>query len=140
MTNARVGTMLAAVVLSVQMVVAQAQPAASAAWVLTPAAGATSASAYAVVENPTMYEIYVVSVTTDAAGAVELADGTGETAKKVAELAVPSFGSTELKPGGVHMVLKDLKKPLAAGDQVPLTLTTDSGAIIKVVAEVKDKA
>ena len=44
---------------------------------------------------------------------------------------------TELKPGAVRIRLKDLKKPLKAGDTVALTLTTDGGATIKVSAEVR---
>jgi copper(I)-binding protein len=37
----------------------------------------------------------------------------------------------------VHILLKDLKKPLKAGDSVELTLTTDGGAVIKMTAPVK---
>jgi copper(I)-binding protein len=116
---------------------AQAQLSASGGWVLEPAAGATSTTAYAVIENPTMYEIYVVSVTTDAAGAADVATGSPEAAKPVPELSVPAYGQTELKPGGVHIRLKDLTRPLKAGDSVELTLTTDGGATIKVTAPVK---
>lgn len=115
----------------------QAQPAASGAWVLEPAAGATTTSAYAVIENPSMYEIYVVSVTTDAAGAADVASGPPDAAKPVPELPVPAYGQAELKPGGVHIRLKDLKRPLKEGDSVELTLTTDGGVTIKVTAPVK---
>jgi copper(I)-binding protein len=116
---------------------AQAPVTASGGWVLEPASGATSTSAFAVIENPTMYEVYVVGVTTEAAASAEVASGPVEAPKKVAELAVPAYGSTELKPGGVHILLKDLKKPLKAGETVELTLTTDGGATIKVTAPVK---
>jgi copper(I)-binding protein len=116
---------------------AQGAVTASSGWVMEPAAGATSTSAYAVIENPTMYEVYVVGVATDAAASAEVADGPDTAPKAVRELAVPSYGSTELKPGGVHIVLKSLKKPLKAGESVDLTLTTDGGAIIKLTAVVK---
>ena len=106
---------------------------ASDAWVAVPAPGDTSASAYAVIENPTMYEVYVVKVESDAAGSAAIV----ESSAPVAELAVPSFGSTALEPGRRHIELKDLKKPLQAGDRVTLTLTTDQGQTVKVEAEVR---
>ena len=116
---------------------AQAVPTASDAWVAEPAAGATAADAYAVVDNPSMYEVFIVSVTADAAAAAEIVDGPADAAKTVRELAVPAYGRAELKPGAVRIRLKDLKKPLKAGDAVALTLTTDGGAIIKVTAPVR---
>lgn len=53
----------------------QAQASATGAWVREPAAGATSTAAFAVIENPSMYEIYVVSVSADAAEAAEVVTG-----------------------------------------------------------------
>ncbi len=37
-------------------------------------------------------------------------------------LELPAGKAVELKPGGYHVMLMGLKKPLAAGDTVPLTL------------------
>lgn len=116
---------------------AQGQMAATGAWVLEPVAGATATSAYAVIENPSMYEIYVMSVTTDAAGAADVATGPPDAVKPVPELSVPAYGQTELKPGGVHIRLTDLKRLLKEGDSVELTLTTDGGVTITVTAPVK---
>lgn len=115
----------------------QGQPTVSGAWVVEPAAGASSASAYAVIENPTMYEVYVTSVTSDVAGAAEIADGPADTTKVVKDLPVPAYGQTELAPGGVHIRLKDLKRPLKSGESVELTLQLDTGANITVTAPVK---
>ena len=131
---------LAAVVTALLVTVdlsAQAPVTASSGWVMEPAAGATSTSAYAVIENPTMYEVYVTAVATDAAESAEVADGPATAPKSVRELAVPAYGRTELKPDGVRIVLKNLKKPLKAGDAVDLTLTTDGGVAIKLTAAVK---
>ena len=100
-------------------------------------AGATATDAYAVVENPTMYEFFVVKVSADAAGAAEIVEGGADSAKTVRELSVPSYGRTELKPGALRIRLKDLKTPLKPGDSVALTLTTDGGVVIKVAAPVK---
>jgi copper(I)-binding protein len=125
------------VVLTATLGAAQAAPSASDAWVAEPAAGATAADAYAVVENPSMYEVFVVSVTADAAGSAEIVDGPPDAAKSVKELSVPAYGRAELKPGAIRIRLKDLKKPLKAGDMVALTLTTDGGVTIKVSAQVR---
>ena len=112
-------------------------PAASGAWVAEPAEGATSASAFAVIENPGMYDVYVVGVTCDAAGSAEIADGPPDSAKTLDSLTVPAYGQTELKAGGVHIRLKDLKRPLKAGESIELTLSLDNGATVKVSAPVK---
>lgn len=119
------------------LLAAQAAPTATGAWVAAPAAGATSTDAYVVVENPTMYEVFVVKVVADGAGTAEIVEGAADSAKAVKELAVPAYGSTEMKPGSVRIRLKDLKTPLKAGDSVALTLTTDGGVVLKAAAPVK---
>ena len=45
------------------------------------------------------------------------------TMRAVDELPLPAGKTVELKPGGYHVMLIDLVKPLAAGDKVPVTLT-----------------
>lgn len=42
--------------------------------------------------------------------------------RAVPRLDLPAGRVTELKPGGYHIMLMDLKQPLAAGSTVPLTL------------------
>lgn len=118
-------------------VASQGQATASGAWILQPSAGASSTSAFAVIENPTMYDVYVVGVTSEVAGSAEIADGPVDAAKTVKDLTVPAYGQTELAPGGIHIRLKDLKRPLEPGESVELVLTLDSGATIKVSAPVK---
>lgn len=111
-----------------------AQPAvtASDAWIPESTAGNTAA-AYLSISNPTMYDIYVVSATSDAAGKVELRDGD----KTVKDITVPSYGSSELKAGGPHLMLMDVKRALKAGDNVTLTLMTDVGITVVTTAVVK---
>lgn len=123
------------VVLLLNLIV-HAQPAvtASEAWVTESAVDSTAA-AYLSISNPTMYDIYVVEVTSDAAGKIELRDG----GKPVKEITVPSYGSTELKAAGPHLLLMDLKKALKAGENVTLTLMTDGGVTIVTTALVKPR-
>ncbi len=43
----------------------------------------------------------------------------------IAALELPPGQPVELKPGGYHVMLMDLKRQLQAGDSVPLTLTVE---------------
>jgi copper(I)-binding protein len=40
-------------------------------------------------------------------------------------IELPAGKSVELKPGGFHIMLVNLARPLTAGDQVPLTFTVE---------------
>lgn len=120
---------------------AAAQPAVKAvtAWAALPAAGATVADVYVEVANPTMYDIYITAATADLAPTVELrgpAKG-GADAPVVTEFAVPAYGSIEAAATAPHLRLVNLSRALAAGDTIALTLTTDSGAQLKVAAAVR---
>ncbi len=43
----------------------------------------------------------------------------------VDSLALPAGKAVELKPGGYHVMLEGLARPLVAGDKVPLTFTIE---------------
>ena len=122
-----------ALVVALLNVTTLAQPAitASDAWASAPAGAPVAV--YMVINNPTMYDIYVVSATSDAAGKVELIDGD----KPVKELTVASYGSLELKAGGAFVRLSDLKQELKAGASVTVTMMTDGGVTIVAAAVVK---
>ena len=64
---------------------------------------------------------------------------TGEMMKmqQVKEIKVPASGRVELKPGGYHLMLFGLKKPLTDGDEISLTLTTNRGWTVTVPAKVR---
>jgi copper(I)-binding protein len=109
---------------------AQTAPTATDATVVT--SGAT-ANVYLVVNNPTMYDVYVMSATSDAAGKVELYSAD----KPVDNLTVAAYGALELKSGGMFLRLSDLKRELKAGESVAVTLTTDGGVAIAATATVK---
>ena len=113
----------------------QKDPSATSGWVKLPAAGATSADAYVTVDNPGMYAIYLLSASSDVAGSVELRQ-TGKDAA-LEEVTVPAYGALEMDAKGVHLLLKDLKKPLAEGDKVNLTVVTELGVKLNVQATVK---
>lgn len=56
--------------------------------------------------------------------------------RPVPAIDVPAGGNAELKPGGLHVMLIDLKAPMKEGDSVPLTLTFEDGSTKKVDAPV----
>ena len=93
------------------------------------------------IENPGMYDVYVTSASTDAAGTVQLrapAAGGGPPAP-IKEAVVPAYDSLEMTPTGPHLWVTDLKKALKAGDTITLVVVTDSGAALEVKADVRDK-
>lgn len=45
--------------------------------------------------------------------------------RAVPGLELPAGKAVELKPGGYHVMLMDLKQPLKVGETVPLTLTVE---------------
>ena len=48
--------------------------------------------------------------------------------REVSSLALPAGKAVELKPGGHHLMLFDLVKPLMKDDEVPITLTIEDKA------------
>ena len=87
---------------------------------------------YAMLTNPTMYDVFVQSGTSDA-GKVELREGD----KTTANITIPSFGSVELKSGGPFVLVSELKGQPKAGDTINLKLMTDGGVAIAIAAVVK---
>ena len=114
--------------------IAHVQPTITAAdaWVSETAAGGTAVAGMTI-SNPTMYDIYVDAVTSDAAGKIELREGD----KAVKVITVPSFGFVELKAAGPHVLLMDVKRALKAGENVTLTLSTDGGVSVVTTAVVR---
>jgi len=107
-------------------------------------------------------ELVGASVPTDVASSVELhetttsggvADGMGDgmddgmegmhggmgmmRMQEVDAIAVPAGAMVELKPGGLHLMLVDLAKPLMAGETFTVTLSFASGETLPVPVEVR---
>jgi copper(I)-binding protein len=87
---------------------------------------------YAMLTNPTMYDAYVQSGTSDA-GKVELREGD----KAASNITIPAYGSVELKAGGPFVMVSELKSQPKAGDTINLKLMTDGGVAIAITAVVK---
>lgn len=103
---------------------AQAQVVVANAWVRATVPQQKSTGAFMQIKSPT--DVKLVSVSTPAAGVAEVhemaMDGDVMRMRPVTALAVSAGKPVELKPGGYHVMLMDLKAPLKTGDAVPLTL------------------
>lgn len=105
-----------------------------------PPVSATTA-AFLVLHNPGEHDLAVVGARSPAAGIAELhhhvdVDGVMQM-RRVGEIVVPAGGSTELAPGGLHLMLIDLVAPLREGDEVEITLVLDGDETLTLSAPVK---
>jgi len=67
--------------------------------------------------------------------------GSGEMVmQQIMKLAVPASGGVELKPGGYHIMLIDLVKPLELGQTFDVTLSFEKAGDIVVPVTVADEA
>lgn len=78
----------------------------------------------------------VVGASSPLAGRVEMHVTTREgdvmKMRHVQSFEIPAGGSFELKPGGAHLMLMGLQRPLAQGERVPLTLRLGTGGELQV--------
>ncbi|WP_238161555.1 copper chaperone PCu(A)C [Kribbella antibiotica] len=87
----------------------------------------TMTAAFMALTNPGNADIKLISATSPVAGMVQLhemamKDGKMVMQEKAGGVSVPAASHAHLSPGGDHIMLMDLKKPLKPGDEVPLTL------------------
>jgi copper(I)-binding protein len=87
-----------------------------------------------------LHETTLATTTT----AVAMSNGTVPVAgammemKPVDQIAVPAGGSVDLEPGGYHIMLQELVKPLEVGATVELTLTFEKAGDKVVTADVRE--
>lgn len=60
------------------------------------------------------------------------------TMKPVSTIEIPGGETVELKPGGYHIMLLDVKKVLAVGDTIEVTLTFEKAGEVQTTAEVRE--
>jgi len=95
------------------------------AYVRATAPGQPAAGAFMKIENSGTAD-QLVSASSPAAGEVQLhqmsMEGNVMKMGQVKDIAVPANGSVDLKPGGYHIMLMNIKAPLKAGETVPVKL------------------
>jgi copper(I)-binding protein len=86
--------------------------------------------AFATFDNRTDHDITIVGGSSEISGMVEVhevvtLDGAMKMQKKDGGIVIPSGKSVTLEPGGLHIMLMGLKKPILVGDKVTLTIDLD---------------
>jgi len=101
---------------------------------------AVTGGAYLTMTNRGPDEDRLLNVTSPVAGKIEfhsMAIDSG--VAKMAQLPaveLPPGVPVALKPGGIHMMLLRLKRPLAEGESIPLTLRFEKAGAVEVEARV----
>jgi copper(I)-binding protein len=133
---------LAALLLVAASAPSAAEVTASDAWVRATVPAQTSTAAYLTLHASG--EARVVGVRSPAAKLAEIHSTSMDkgvmSMGAVDELRIARGAKVELKPGGYHVMLMGLARPLAAGDKVPITLLVEEGGKrrdLGVVAEVR---
>ena len=86
-------------------------------------------------------ERFLVSADSPAAGAVELHMHTMDDGvmrmRRIPHIHLPPDQTVSLEPGGLHIMLFDLKAPLSPGEKIPITLNFEDGSSKAVTATVR---
>lgn len=110
-------------------------------WVKAADKGMTAV--FGTLKNSGKQEVTVVSATSPAAGRMELHEvvsqsGGGSMMRpKEGGFIIPAGGTHVLAPGADHLMLMDLKAPLAIGSDVEVTLTFKDGSSLPFTAQVR---
>jgi len=101
---------------------------------------APATGAFMVIKNNGDKDIKLVKVDNPASKATELHTHLNEGGvmkmRSVPGIDIKAKGEAVLKPGGLHVMMIDLKAPMKEGDVVPMTLTFDDGSSKQVDAKV----
>ena len=111
------------------------------AWVRESTATRTSSSGYLRIVNRTDRPVALVRVFVAGAAGAQLhaiVDQQGRTEMRpLSRLTIPANASVDLAPGGTHIMLTDIARPLAVGRTVEMRLTFDDGGTRTVRAVVR---
>jgi copper(I)-binding protein len=101
--------------------------------------GSPTAAAYLVLENPGPKPLKLLGAESPVAGRVSLhttlhghQDPSVLSMRPVEAFDLPAKGRLELKPGGNHLMLEALKRPLKLGEKVTLVLRFSDGSRLKL--------
>jgi copper(I)-binding protein len=107
----------------------------------SPMAEGGTGAVYVTLSNAGSQADALISASSAAAGSVELheiqKEGGVMKMRPVKSIPVPAGGKVELKPGGYHIMLLDLKHDLKPGDKVPVTLSFEHGGELRIEAAVR---
>jgi hypothetical protein len=105
------------------------------AWSRATPPGAKVAAGYMTLRNKSASPDRLVGASSPVAARVEThtmeMKGDVMRMREVNGYEVPAKGSFELKPGGAHLMLVDIKRPLKEGERVPLVLRFEKAGEVK---------
>jgi copper(I)-binding protein len=111
------------------------------AWARATPPGAKLGAAYLSIRNGAAAADRLVGASTPAADRVELhstvREGDVARMRQVKAYDVPAGGRVELKPGGSHLMLVNLKAPLKEGEKLPISLKFEKAGELKAEIEVR---
>jgi hypothetical protein len=126
-------------VLALAAFAAHAQTTVKDAWVRGTVAGQKATGMFGQVTSAAGGKL--VAASSPVAGVVEIhemvMDGNVMKMRAIAGLELPAGKAVELKPGGYHVMLMDLKQELKAGDAVPVTLVIEAAGGKRESVELK---
>jgi len=103
--------------------------------------GTDVAAAYFTLRNPGPSPVTVTGVESPIAGHAMIHETRvqgGQSQMRPHEQIVVAPGAmVKLEPGGLHVMLHDLKQPLTVGQSVPLVITLSGGSTLQVTAAVR---
>ncbi|WP_081622000.1 copper chaperone PCu(A)C [Endozoicomonas elysicola] len=105
--------------------------------------GMSSSAAYMTIKNGTHEAVQIRSLSSPVAKKTELhtteMNNGMMTMRRVDNVTIKSGDKLELKPGGYHVMLMGLKKPIATNSKVPVTITFSNGDKKTVIAHATDE-
>lgn len=116
-------------------------PAISEAWIRATPPGARTAAAYLTMTSIGTAD-RLVGATTPAAAAVEIhthvTEGGLQRMTRLTDLTLPAGVAVRLEPGGLHLMLIDVARPLEPGTNVPLSLRFATAGAVELEIPVVD--
>lgn len=113
------------------------------AWIRAMPPTAKNSAAYLVIENPGTADDALVGASVDGAEVTELHEmaheGHAMTMRQRSEIVVPAGAVVELKPGGLHLMLIGLQRPLVMGETRKVLLQFRQAGEIRVELGVRNQ-
>lgn len=101
------------------------------AWIRELPPGQTVSAGYFTLVNDGGAPVTLVAASSPSAGRVEMhshrSNGDAVRMEQLSRVEVPAGETLPFRPGGLHLMLIDLKQPLRAGDTVAVTLLDEHG-------------
>jgi hypothetical protein len=111
-------------------------------WARATPGGAKVGGGYLTIENKGSAPDKLIGATADTAGKIEVHEmtmnnGTMKMRPVEGGLTIDPGKTVKLAPGGLHLMMMDLKSPLKQGDKLPVTLQFEKAGKVQVTLDVQ---